>query len=195
MRYFALMLLLLLWGMSSDVIAEDVFGFKWRMSYAEAVNLNMGKLVKEDKLSYPHLNASTYKIENPKKPQGAKSIKLFFFNGELLSVTVEFPFKQSYKKYEDKRSGLIRFLESKYTGARRIDHLGKTLDFNIFSYTDGPDNKENIYNLERIIVMGTRMETETIGIYLLSVHYNFYGFDAASEYLEKKKDEQEFGDF
>ena len=193
MRYFALMLLLLLWGMSSDVIAEDVFGFKWRMSYAEAVNLNMGKLVKEDKLSYPHLNASTYKIENPKKPQGAKSIKLFFFNGELLSVSVEFSFKQSYK-YEDKRSGLIRFLESKYTGAKRVDHEpGKTLDVNRFDYTDGPDNKENIYNLERIIVMGTRMET--IGLYLLSVHYDFYGVAATSEYLRKKKDEQEFGDF
>ena len=83
----------------------DVFGFKWKMSYAEASKIASGPMKKNKEFS--HYGRMVYEFKNPKEPPGAANIALWFFNDELYSVSIDFWIK-SRDDLGKKASGLLR---------------------------------------------------------------------------------------
>lgn len=175
---------------SGSINAESVFGFKWKMSYLEANELNFGKMKKQVDLSV--FNRTVYKIDKPKRPPDADNMSLWFFNGELYYLTVTFWFKDRFK-FEDKMAGVVKFLESKHNQTEQSKE-GKNGVFvwNFRYKNDTGGYFENPYNLEKVSVFGVKG-----GILdnMLQVSYSFYGAEKINEHIRKLKEEKEFGGF
>lgn len=177
-----------------DAIAEkpeDVFGFSWKMSYAEANKIASGKLVKDREAS--HFGKTGYDIENPKEPSGAENINLSFFNGELYSVNVSFWLKNA-REFKEKSTGIVKFLKSKHSNAEATDSSKKNVVAWLFNYrNEAGDVTENPYNLEQIAILGIAGSGPIDN--LLSINYSFYGASDIYQHIKKLKEEKEFGDF
>ena len=177
-----------------DAIAEepgDVFGFKWKMSYAEANKIASRPMEKEEKRS--HYGKTEYRIGNPKKPSDATSIYLSFFNDELYSMNAYF-FIKSDNEFVRKTKGLVSFLKAKHPEAK-IETREKGIDFYFFfRYRTEADFIENPYNLEKITIWA-KTGGVTGGGYALVISYNFYGTQEIEAHIKKMKDEKEFGGF
>ncbi len=198
---FLLMAMLVVAAGSHDAIAEelDVFGFRWKMSYAEASKIasnRMGKMKKVEKLS--HYGRTEYEIERPKEPLDATGINLSFFNDELYSMSVNFIINGKSYDFDNKTRGLVEFLKSKHPDAELSVDKRPTAYFWIFTYRDyrarGTGFIENPYNLERIVILGNPdfvMGT----VHLLAIHYYFYGAQKITAHIKKLKNEKEFDGF
>ena len=94
LRFLFLAMLVVAAGPHDAITAEepgDVFGFKWKMSYAEASKIASGRMEKMKKNEkFSHYGKTEYQIDNPKEPSGAANIALSFFNDELYSVSILF---------------------------------------------------------------------------------------------------------
>ena len=196
LKRFLFLAILIIAASPRDAIAEkpeDVFGFKWKMSYAEANKIASGKLVKKPKES--HFGKSVYDIENPKEPSGASSVSLSFFNDELYSVNVAFWIKSDYD-YEGKLAGIIKVLESKHSGAEMSKHEKKDSVVRNFDYrNEAGAVTENPYNLEGVSVLGLAAGSDSFFGNMLSVSYSFYGAADIYKHIKNLKNEKEFGDF
>ena len=154
-KRFLFLAILIIAASPRDVIAEepeDVFGFRWKMSYAEASKIASGRMKKNNKTS--HFGKSVYDIENPKEPSGAKSIGLSFFNDELYSVNVVFWIKSDYD-FKKKMNGIVKFLESKHPDAEMSEHIQSTVYSWAFDYRNEAGVIENPYNLEKVSIVAT----------------------------------------
>ena len=192
-KRFLFLAILIIAASPRDAIAEepgDVFGFRWKMSYAEASKIASGRMEKNEKLS--HYGKTVYNIDNPRAPSDATDIGLSFFNDELYSVSVNFFIKSEYY-FTKKTSGLVKFLESKHPDAKLSEHKGSPLSYWVFTYRNEAGFIENPYNLERIKILGV---TDGLsGFYLLTISYNFYGTEKIETHITKLENEKEFGDF
>ncbi len=198
---FLLLAMLVVAAGPHDAIAEEsesVFGFKWKMSYAEASKIasnRMGKMKKVEESS--HYGKTVYKIERPKEPSDATDINLSFFNDELYSMSVDFIIKGKSYDFNNKTRGLVEFLKSKHPDAElRVDKK-PTFYFWAFTYRDYRVRAgfiENPYNLERILISG--MPDLVMGaVHLLKIHYYFYGAQKITAHIKKLKNEKEFDGF
>ena len=191
LKRFLFLAILIIAASPRDVIAEepeDVFGFRWKMSYAEAGKMASGRMKKDRKSS--HFGRTEYKIENPKEPSGAESINLSFFNNELYSMNIIFWIKSDYD-FKKKMNGIVEALESKHLDAEMSESINGSYVWS-FSYLGETGVTENSYNLEKITVLGSG---GLLGNKMLMVFYNFYGAKEINAHIKKLKDEKEFGDF
>ena len=169
---------------------SDVFGFKWKMSYAEASKIASGKIEKDNE---PSGFLRTIKIENPKEPLGAKCIYLSFFDDELHCVTVIFFFHDSCE-FKKKMDGIIEVLGAKYSGAKMSrEESGSHTTRYLFDYLYKGGVIENPYNMEEVRVSGVGGISDAPS--LLTVSYLFYGHAKMDEHIKKLENEKEFRGF
>ena len=179
-----------------DAIAEesDVFGFKWKMSYAEASKIASGRMEKMKKVErLSHYGKTEYEIDNPKKPPGATLNSLAFFNDELYSVHAAFMFDDDHE-FEEKAKGLVEFLKSKHSEAKFSGRQKDSALYFLFDYSTEADVVENPYNLENVVVVA-RVATVESPYNTLIVLYSFYGTKKINTHIKTMKDKESFKDF
>ncbi len=168
----------------------DVFGFKWKISSAEASKIASRPMKKNEKLS--HYGKTVYDIENPKEPSDAESIHLWFFNDELYFVGIAFWIKDN-DEFQKKMTGLVKFFESKHPEAKFSGRQKGTDFYFVFAYDNEADVIENPYNLEKVAIVAS---SGTVGRHNeMFVIYHFYGAEKIEAHIETMKNKKEFEGF